>query len=335
MRQTLVVMAVMLGAVGSAAVVAQEVNSHLGHGAPAFEAGMTPATLGWGSDDEVYPDRFVVNPVDGAEMVWVPAAQFVMGSTKEEIEAVWQKNAWDEERLANITDEFPAHEVALTKGCWLYKHEVTVGQWAAYLAATETDPQEYWDELQALPNMPVVFVHWEAVQPYAEWAHGALPTEAQWEWAARGPEHRAFPWGADWDPTRCNSAEFWAQAPLPDELSLETWRRTVLGPPGTDFKVKTLAKHLGDVGRFPEGAAWCGALDLAGSVFEWCGDWYTDGYDTTLSSEDPVGPENGEWRILRGGAWNSFAGQCRSGYRYGEGPWGESYYSGFRLAVAP
>jgi iron(II)-dependent oxidoreductase len=335
MRVHAVVIVALLSLVAAVAAIAEDIESHLGHTGPAYEAGATPASLGWGSDDQVYPDQIVVNPADGAEMVWVPATTFGLGSTKEEVEAIWHTNAWDDQRLGNTMDEFPAHEVTLTKGYWLYKHEVTVGQWAKYLADTETDPQEYWDELQALPNMPVVFVHWEAVQPYLEWAHGGLPTEAQWEWAARGPERRAFPWGQEWDRTKCNNAEFWAEASLPDEVSLDNWKRSVLGPPGTDFKVKTLAKYLGDVGRFPEGAAWCGAEELAGGVFEWCADWYTDGYDTTQSSEDPTGPEFGEWRILRGGGWSSFAGQCRSAYRYGEGEWAESYYSGFRVAIVP
>jgi len=319
----------------AAAAFAAETVSHLGNTGPAFEKGKTPSSLGWGADDQVYPGKFVVNAADGAEMVWVPAGRFIMGSTKEEIEAIWHKNAWDDERLGNTTDEGPAHEVTLTKGYWLYRHEVTVGQWGQYLKATETDPQEYWDELQSHPKTPVVFVHWEAVQPYVEWAGGALPTEAQWEWAARGPEHRAFPWGPDWDATLCNNAEFWAKASLPTELAHGEWLRSVLGPPGTTFKVSVLAKHLLEVGSFPQDASWCGALDLAGSVFEWCSDWYTDGYDTTQSSEDPAGPEYGEQRILRGGAWDSFAGQCRSAYRYSETPYGESYYTGFRVAIVP
>jgi hypothetical protein len=87
---------------------AAEIESHLDNRGPAFEAGLTPAKLGWGADDKAYPDRFVVNPMDGAEMVWLPAGRFRMGSTQKEINRLWQENGWDPEWRQDTRDEQPA-----------------------------------------------------------------------------------------------------------------------------------------------------------------------------------------------------------------------------------
>jgi len=317
---------------GETASVATEMDSHLGNRGPAFEAGMTPSKLGWGGDDQPYPERFVVNPTDGAEMVWVPAGTFRMGSTQEETDALWLGNGWDPEVKQFAGNERPAHAVMLTRGFWLYRHEVMNGQYARFLAATGHEAHEQWDSYKAHERLPANWMNWNDASDYAEWASGTLPTEAEWEYAARGPEGRPYPWGGQWDRERCNSAEYWAGKPLNTDAACKAWLDAEVG--GEVPAARTIA-HLREVGSFPSGASWCGALDLAGSVYEWCGDWYGDGYYATSPAEDPSGPVTGRDRVVRGGSWHGNAYYCRAAYRCGVDPANRLRSFGFRVARIP
>ena len=137
--------------------------------------------------------------------------------------------------------------------------------------------------------MPIVNVAWADAQAYATWAGVSLPTEAQYEYAARGPAENNYPWGgtataADpgngWNQNNCANA--WNSY----EENISTW----------------------PVGSFPAGASWCGAEDLAGNVWEWCADWYGDYSNTPVTN--PTGPATGSFRVLRGGSWiNDFEGR--------------------------
>jgi len=127
-----------------------------------------------------------VNPRDGAEMVYVPAGEFLMGSKEGE----------------GDSDEHPQHKVYLD-GFWIYKTEVTVGQYRKFCQATgwqmPSDPG--W---KGHDDYPMVYVNWDDdATAYAQWAGAALPSEAQWEKAARGPDGRVYPWGNDWDAGKC------------------------------------------------------------------------------------------------------------------------------------
>jgi len=130
--------------------------------------------------------------------------------------------------------------------------------------------------------MPMVNVTWNDCKAYADWAGVQLPTEAQYEYAVRGPLGNNYPWGgtataADpnngWDQTKCANY----------------------------YNSYAVGKSTWAVGSFPAGASWCGAQDLAGNVWEWCADWYGD-YSTT-SVTNPTGPATGTYRVLRGGSW--------------------------------
>ena len=192
---------------------------------------------------------------DGGTYVWVPPGEFMMGS----------EDSHDHER--------PVHSVHITKGVWLGKHAVTNAQYKAFCEATG---REFPPNSDQGDDHPVVDLNWQDALAYCDHYGLALPTEAQWEYAARGPEGRTYPWGDEWDGTKC-------------------CHRGNKGPGGKTHPV----------GSFPEGASWCHALNMSGNVWEWCADWYDADYYGQSAESDPAGPTSGVGRILRGGSWGS------------------------------
>ena len=183
---------------------------------------------------------------DGAAMVAVPAGEF-MESSK------------------------PQRRVTLD-GYWIDKNLVTVAQYKKFCGDTgrkmPSIPPWGWKD-----DHPMVNVTWNDAKAYADWAGASLPTEAQWEKAARGTDGRKYPWGNDWD-----TSKLWS---------------SVDGE-----------KHgTAPVGSFPKGASPYGALDMTGNVWEWCADWYGDDYYENAPARNPVGPATGDCRVLRGGCW--------------------------------
>jgi formylglycine-generating enzyme len=222
---------------------------------------------------------------DGAVYVWVPAGEFIMGESAP---------VSSSER----TPQQPAHRVRITKGFWLGRLEVTNAQFHAFCAATGRDLPTDGYPGQA---EPVADVNWDDAQAYCAYYGLALPTEAEWEYAARGAEGHTYPWGNRWDAGKC-------------------WH---LGRNG----------HARAVGSFPDGASWCGAQDMAGSVFEWCSDWYGEGYYRVSPVDDPTGPAEGTYRALRGGSWRTDDDSCRSALRNGHSPAARHNDDGFRCMV--
>lgn len=220
-----------------------------------------------------------------AGMVWVPPGEFMMGSEDGE------------------DNEKPVHRACITKGFWIGKHEVTNAQYRRFCDATGRTFPSASDRGD---DHPVVSVSWHDAKAYCDHYGLSLPTEAQWEYAARGRDALKYPWGNDWG---------WNER----KCCYTMYR----GSGGRTFPV----------GSFPEGASWCGALDMAGNAREWCADW--SGRYTADPVNDPTGPGTGLYRLLRGGAWDSIDLWCRSATRSDYAPGGKNVDIGFRAARTP
>jgi len=250
-----------------------------------------------------------IRPIDDMAMIYMPDGTFQMGSDSSDTDA--------------SDDEFPQHPVTLD-GFWIDRTEVTNAQYRQCVEAevcqapTTCDWGEptYGDASKA--DHPVVCVDWYGAQAYCEWVGARLPTEAEWEYAARGEQGYVYPWGDDFDCSRGN---------FDDETELDDY--VVPGGEGCDGYVRTAP-----VGSFPTGASWCGALDMAGNVWEWVADWY--GNYPSEAQTNPTGPVTGDYKVLRGGSWYYYHRDVRAAYRYDlYSPAYCYYFVGFRCVVPP
>jgi len=250
-------------------------------------------------------------PTDGMVMVYVPAGEFEMGSTEDEVDAALALCNEYHSDCEGFEDEQPAHTVALG-AFWIDRTEVTNGQYALCVAAGACDPpsdsgsstrDSYYGNA-AYADYPVIYVTWHKAEAYCEWAGGRLPTEAEWEYAARGPEGYIYPWGND--------------APDCDKANCGGFSGCV--------------GDTAAVGSYPAGASWVSAQDLAGNVWEWTADWYDADYYSRSPSENPTGPSSGGYKVVRGGAWLSSPDGVRTACRFGDTPSVSRYHRGFRCA---
>jgi formylglycine-generating enzyme required for sulfatase activity len=276
-----------------------------------------------------------IRAADGMVMVYVPAGEFTMGSTDEEVDnalALCNEYYGDCERDW-FDDEQPVHAVELD-GFWIDRTEVTNAQFAAFLneEGNQEEGDVTWLDLESeycliervggefrpksgYGDHPVVKVSWYGAAAYCQWAGGQLPTEAQWEYAARGQEGRMFPWGDELDGTRLNYCDATCDFESADESFDDGYARTA------------------PVGSYPDGASWVGALDLAGNVWEWGADWYGD-YPSGRQ-ENPSGPSAGDYRVARGGGWNKYWSDVRAAHRSYAPPGNRYDNLGFRCVGSP
>ncbi len=223
------------------------------------------------------------NPVDDAEMVWVPPGTVKMGA-----EGLITYGGMS--GLVDATEqEQPVHEVSL-EGFWIYRYPVTQQQYLRFLPRLRqirgpdfgrTPIQRTRDD--EMLRRAVSGITWADALEYAKWAGGRLPTEAEWEWAARGPDGKLFPWGNTWDPLRVNTADMGLYEPC-------------------------------DVGRFASNESWCGSGDMLGNVWEWCSTAFQAYPYSADDGREDIG-KTGVSRTLRGGAADTETEVVRSSFR--------------------
>ena len=263
--------------------------------------------------------QVIVNGTDGSEMVLIPAGHSLMGSTSAQTAALIEKD----DRLASdfFHAEQPQHAVSLP-GFYIDRSPVTNAQYAAFMAATGHPTPKYWTEAPQMGTEdsfpvgakhgthPVVGVSYADAVAYCEWAGKRLPTEAEWEKAARGGfVNRHYPWGNESSRNHANTVGAWGK---------DQWLWT------------------SPVESFPPNGY--GLSDMAGNVFEWCADWFAPDYYQHTQYENPQGPETGQTRVLRGGSWsNNVFGiyQMRCAYRFHARPGTRTLTIGFRCAATP
>jgi eukaryotic-like serine/threonine-protein kinase len=234
-----------------------------------------------------------VREADSMVMVYVPAGDFLMGSPEGE----------------GDFGEHPQHMVTLD-AFWIDRLEVTNAQYRLCLEEGVCREPAFWHStIYNAPDQPVVGVIWEDARTYCEWAGVRLPTEAEWEKAARGTDARTYPWGDE---------EATCQYAVMNDAS----------GPGCG-----LGKPW-PVGSKPEGVSPYGALDMAGNVSEWVADWYAPDYYSRSPERNPQGPDSGDVRGQRGGGWYFNADWVRAAQRNGLLPDMSNCLLGIRCAAS-
>jgi formylglycine-generating enzyme required for sulfatase activity len=233
------------------------------------------------------PARIKINPKDGAPMIYIPPGPFVMGD------------------VDTLTAETNPRRTVVLSGYYIYKYDVTVAMYRKFCRATghamPQMPPWGWQD-----DHPIVDVAWLDAQAYCTWAGAHLPTEAQWEKAARGPNGRAFPWGNAWDSSDCVNS------------------------------VHKSARGTEPVGARPADKSPYGVMDMGGNVCQWCSDWYDNSYCRSDHGADPAGPQSGTSRTIRGGCWHmDDVADFRAAHRGWGMPASTIDENGFRGAVGP
>ncbi|MFC2063621.1 SUMF1/EgtB/PvdO family nonheme iron enzyme [Chloroflexota bacterium] len=231
-------------------------------------------------------------PVDGMLMVYVPEGEFKMGSA-------------DSDLLA-LNNEKPQHTISLD-AFWIDQTEVTNAMYSKCVSSGQCSPPisfisdtrtSYYDDVD-YQDHPVIWVSWNQASEYCTWGGGRLPSEAEWEKAARGTDGNTYPWGE-----------------------------------GIDSSLVNYGQNVGDtteVGSYPGGASPFGALDMAGNVWEWVNDWYDSEYYRSSSAKNLMGPASGQDRVFRGGSWFDID-YLRSAFRSYSSPDSSGNRLGFRCA---
>ena len=190
----------------------------------------------------------------------------------------------------------PSHIVYLDS-FYIDIYEVTNAQYEVFVDATGYQLPAFWSQDQLNhPDQPVVGVSWDAANTFCAWAGKRLPTEAEWEKAARGSQGLAYPWGNTWDPDQLRSADGISHQSLDTFDAWALWHQHKFDNGSESWPAK--------VGSYPMGASPYGVMDMAGNVWEWVADWYDPHYYAESPMRNPPGPPNGLVRVLRGGAWD-------------------------------
>lgn len=228
----------------------------------------------------------IISEKDGATLIYVPEGDFLMGAKYEPSDLYGSPSFIDNQPQHLVTlDAFWIDETEVTN----QQYELCVADGACKQPSSVKSPtrSNYYGNPE-YGNYPVIYIEWPMAKNYCEWAGRRLPTEAEWEKAARGEQAFIYPWGND--------------APNDNLLNYNSTIRDTT-----------------EVGKYPDGKSIYGAYDMAGNVWEWVGDWYSENYYQSSPSSNPAGPDSGDFggRVLRGGSWYFEDGSLRSIFRFG------------------
>jgi formylglycine-generating enzyme required for sulfatase activity len=250
--------------------------------------------------------------IQSVPMRLVTGGKFVMGDTTEKALIYCQKYRNDCQSIWFI-DETPPHSIDLNT-FYIDKFEVTNKLYkncvdsSVCLKPKNTSSYTHSDYYvnSKYDNYPVLYVNWEMAKTFCEWREARLPTEAEWEKAARGNDERTYPWGENID---CNIANYWGEN-------------------------KACPGDTASVDSFESGKSIYGVYNMAGNVAEWVEDWYQSDYYSTLKIDflNPLGPQSGQDKTFRGGSWNSLGNFVRTTSRFSKDLTYTSDGIGFRCA---
>ena len=249
----------------------------------------------WGQLEQLRKPRSVPETpvIPPAPMVVIPEGFFAMGA-----------NGTDA-----LEDERPQHQVWVDR-FEMDRYEVSTGHYAEFLARTQRPAPWLWEavDLSQHRDRPVIGVNWFDAEAYCRWQGKRLPTEAEWEKAARGAEGRLFPWG--------------------NQVPTEELANFALGARFSYSQV------LVPVQRYEAGVSPYGTHQMAGNVGEWVADWYGASYYEISPARNPTGPDFGSFRVLRGGSWSDLPKYLLTYGRFKLPPETRNSYTGFRCARA-
>ena len=250
-----------------------------------------------GTDKEAKPNSgieyYTLN--DNIPLVYIPAGKFLMGSSETDGD--------------HYEDEQPQHAIYLDS-YWISRTQVTNAEFAECVAAKTctydvgTQSNSHYVD-PAYADHPVVYVSWYMAQTYCQWSGGRLPTEAEWEKAARGPNGAKYPWG--WE------------------------------DPENNIYLTNANNVIGDttpVGLFIKGASYYGAMDMGGNVREWVSDWYDPHYYLSMPDRNPTGPESGDKKVLKGASFEDSSHYSRAANRLAHDPKSPGIARGFRCVYS-
>jgi len=272
------------------------------------------AELGYSAENPVTANNQwmpVVQTFDGVEMVLVPAGCFTMGSTDEQVDAVF---AMCETTLGAgqcrrdwFTNEQPTTEICFDEPFWIDRYEVTNGQFAQF--GGQATNISYWPG----DSRPRENLTWSEARDFCALREARLPTEAEWEYAARGPDGFIYPWGNEFDGTRLNFC---------DTNCEYDWKNT---------NYDDGSQYAAPVGSYEGGESWVEAYDLSGNVWEWVSTIYRDyPYDAGDGRESNA--DTYDSRVVRGGSLSSAEYGLRAALRLFRGPNDDYLDVGFRCA---
>ncbi len=271
------------------------------------------------------PGSSITSPKDGMLQLYVPAGEFLMGAANSDsqagneerpqrtiyLDAYWvDQTEVTNDMFAKFVKEASYRTTAEQRG----KSQTWAGQnWTPTIGANWMHPDGPGSTINGKGSYPVSQVSWFDAQAYCSWAGRRLPTEAEWEKAARGTDGNLYPWG--------NQAPDASLANFADQSFVGNWG---------DKTVNDGYAFAAPVGSYPAGASSYGALDMAGNLWEWVTNWYSESYQAKMPDSNPPGPKSGDEKMIRGGGWGSKPQYVRTTNKDGDSDYVGSTGNGFR-----